>query len=137
LVAFPFSEPYFLETSLMPEPIDPIVADLLNRLGDNIREQFDERAAIMEFEADFPRRLAESLGLLDVLRHNLSGLSGVTGMRVELVGRTQFLAVTDVEHACQHLADIQGKVIAVQDLRVMLEEQYGGIAVLTKKLWNP
>ncbi len=51
----------------MPEPIDPIVADLLARLNDNLREQFEERAAIMEFDALFPRQLAECLGLLDVL----------------------------------------------------------------------
>lgn len=115
----------------MPDPIDPIVSDLLNRLNDNLREEFEERAAILEFEANYPRRLAESLGLLDVLRRNLRGLPGVTGMRIELDGQTQFLAVTDVEYAREHLADIHAELIAVHDLREMLEEQYGGVAMLT------
>lgn len=115
----------------MPEPIDPIVADLLARLNENIREQFEERAAIMEFDAEFPRRLAECLGLLDVLSRNLTGLTGVTAMQYELDGESQWLATTDLAYARQHLADICATEIAVLDLREVLEEQYGGVATLT------
>lgn len=115
----------------MPDPIDPVVADLLARLGDNIREQFEERAAIMEFDADFPRRLAECLGLLDVLRCNLTGLSGVTAMQIELDGQTQWIATTDLAYARQHLADIDAAETAVLDLRTVIEEQYAGVAMLS------
>lgn len=115
----------------MPEPIDPIVADLLARLSDNIREQFEERAAIMEFDAEFPRRLAECLGLLDVLGRNLTGLSGVSAMQIELDGQTQWIATTDLNYARQHLADIRATEIAVLDLRTTIDEQYTGVAALT------
>lgn len=119
------------ETIERVEPIDPIVADLLSRLNENLREEFEERAAILEFDASFPRRLAESLGLLDVLRRNLSGLTGVTALQIELVGQVQWLAVTDAEFVRQHLADIHAKVIGESDLRVAIEEQYAGCACLT------
>lgn len=115
----------------MPEPIDPIVADLLARLNDNLREDFEERAAILEFDANFPRRIAESLGLLDVLRRNLTGLSGVSGMQIELDGQTQWLATTDLTYARQHLADIHATEIAVLDLRTVVDEQYAGVAMLS------
>ncbi len=115
----------------MPEPIDPIVADLLARLNDNIREQFEERAAIMEFDAEFPRRLAECLGLLDVLSRNLTGLTGVSAMQIELDGETQWMATTDLAYARQHLADICAIEIAVLDLTEVLNEQYSGVALLT------
>jgi len=115
----------------MPEPIDPIVADLLARLSDHLREDFEERAAIMEFDAQFPRRLAECLGLLDVLGRNLTGLSGVSAMQIELDGQTQWIAVTDLSHARQHLAAIHATEIAVLDLRTAIEEQYAGLALLT------
>jgi hypothetical protein len=115
----------------MPEPIDPIVADLLARLNDNIREQFEERAAIMEFDAEFPRRLAECLGLLDVLSRNLTGLTGVSAMQIELDGETQWLATTDLNYARQYLADIHAVEVDVRDLREVLEEHYGGVATLT------
>ncbi len=114
----------------MPEPIDPIVADLLSRLSDNLQEEFEERAAILEFDANFPRRLAESLGLLDVLRRNLSGLTGVTALQIELDGETQWLAVTDVNFVREHLADIHAKVIGESDLRIAIDEQYSGCACL-------
>lgn len=112
-------------------PIDPIVGDLLSRLNENLQEEFEERAAILEFDANFPRRLAESLGLLDVLRRNLSGLTGVTALQIMLDGETQWLAVTDAIYARQHLADIHAKVISECDLRIAIEEQYAGCACLT------
>lgn len=115
----------------MPEPIDPIVGDLLSRLNENLREEFEERAAILEFDANLPRRLAESLGLLDVLRRNLSGLTGVTALQIEQDGQTEWLAVTDAENVRQHLADIHAKVIGEMDLRIAIEEQYAGAACLT------
>lgn len=115
----------------MSEPLDPFVADLLARLNDNLREQFEERAGVLEFEANFPRGLAECLGLLDVLRCNLEGLSGVTAIQIELDGQTLWIAATDLDIARQHLADIHATEIAVLDLRTVIDEQYGGIAMLT------
>ena len=115
----------------MPEPIDPIVADLLARLSDNLQEEAEERMAILEFDANFPRRLAECLGLLDVLRRNLHGLSGVTCIQIELDGQTQWIAATSLDYARQHLVEIHAKEIAVFDLRTAIEEQYKGIAALT------
>ena len=51
----------------MQQPIDPLVTTLVNRLNDNLREAFEERAGILEFEADLPRAHAECLALLNVL----------------------------------------------------------------------
>jgi len=51
----------------MQQPIDPLVATLVNRLDDNLREAFEERAGILEFEAGLPRAHAECLALLNVL----------------------------------------------------------------------
>ena len=51
----------------MQQPIDPLVATLVDRLNDNLREAFEERAGILEFEANLPRAHAECLALLNVL----------------------------------------------------------------------
>jgi hypothetical protein len=51
----------------MQQPIDPLVASLVDRLNDNLREAFEERAGILEFEANLPRAHAECLALLNVL----------------------------------------------------------------------
>ena len=51
----------------MQQPIDPLVATLVDRLDDNLREAFEERAGILEFEAGLPRAHAECLALLNVL----------------------------------------------------------------------
>lgn len=54
----------------MQTPQDPLVAELVNRLNDNLREAFEERAGIMEYDGGLSRAHAECLALLNVLvRH--------------------------------------------------------------------
>lgn len=48
-------------------PIDPLVAELVTRLDENLREAFEERAGILEYEANLPREHAEALALLSIL----------------------------------------------------------------------
>jgi len=51
----------------MQTPIDPLIAELVNRLNPGLREAFEERAAILEFEAGFNRDHAECLALINLL----------------------------------------------------------------------
>lgn len=115
----------------MPVPIDPVVADLLAKLSDNLREEVEERMAILEFDANISRRLAECLGLLDVLRRNLYDLSGVICIQIELEGLTQWIATTDLDYARQYLVETHAREVAVFDLRTTIYEQYNSIAMLT------
>ncbi|WP_066273209.1 hypothetical protein [Hydrogenophaga palleronii] len=46
----------------------PIVTDFAALLDENLREAWEERAAVMQFEAGIPRDLAEALALLLVIR---------------------------------------------------------------------
>jgi hypothetical protein len=52
----------------MTEPTNEVVADLVSRLDAGLREAFEERASIREFDGRLPRELAEALALLDVIR---------------------------------------------------------------------
>ena len=54
----------------MNRPIDLIVEEIVNLLDGNLREEFEERAAIIEFDTHLPRAHAEYLALLYVLRRN-------------------------------------------------------------------
>ncbi len=112
-------------------PIDPVIADLLDRLSNQLHEEIEDRTRLLEFESAYPLRLASCLGQLEILRRNLTGLSAVTAMQIELDGQTQWIATTDPEHARQQLADIHATEIAVLDLRTVIDEQYSGVAALT------
>ena len=48
----------------MTTPIDPLVAQMVEQLDLDLREAFEERAAIVEFEAGVQRAHAEALALL-------------------------------------------------------------------------
>ena len=51
-------------------PTDALVAEMVTLLDINLRDDFEERAGIIEFEALVPRAHAECLALLDVLRRH-------------------------------------------------------------------
>jgi len=112
-------------------PQDAIVADLVVRLDAGQREDFEERAGIIEFDARVPRGHAECLALLDVLRRHPAVLSGVVVLHVVLEGVTQWLLTTDLEFARQQLKSMGGIEIAVLDVADVIEEQYAGIALLS------
>jgi hypothetical protein len=52
----------------MTTPTNDVVADLVSRLDAGLREAFEERASIREFEGGLNRELAEALALLDLIR---------------------------------------------------------------------
>ncbi len=54
----------------MKKPLDALVADMVKVLDAGLREEFEERAAIMEFDGKQSRAHAECLALLDVLRRH-------------------------------------------------------------------
>lgn len=60
--------------------MDPVVADLVARLNPNLRELFEERAAVREYDGGMTRELAEALALLDVIRmHPLEACACLRG----------------------------------------------------------
>jgi hypothetical protein len=118
----------FLETTLV-KPISP-VADLIERLDDNLREFYEERAGIREFDAGIPRDHAESLALLDVLHMYPGAFIGVTVLEVELDGETLSVLTTDLHRARHHLADIGAREIGAADLAGAVK-QFGDVAQLT------
>lgn len=81
-------------------PLQPIVAELLSRLDDNLKEAFQERAGITEFDAGMSRELAECLAMLDTLRVNPFALTGVSAM-VLLRGRGDVFVLTTTAGSAQ------------------------------------
>ena len=120
----------FQESPLKQPP--SIVADLVQRLDDNLREDYEERAGIIEFDAAQPRELAEALALLDVLRRHPAALLGVTVLQVDLDGQPRFVVTTDVDVAHRQLSSVDGRVIRAVELSSVVRVRLGGLALLTR-----
>lgn len=112
-------------------PKDALVAEMVKELDADLREDFEERAAIIEFDAKLPRAHAECLALLDVLRRNPTVLTGVSVLKLELDGETQWVVTTDIQNTRRYLKDCGGIEIVVLDLSDIINEQYSGVAMLT------
>ncbi len=61
----------------MEEPLDKLVAEIVKMLDEGQREDFEERAGIIEDASNVSRAHAECLALLDVLRRHPTVLIGV------------------------------------------------------------
>jgi hypothetical protein len=100
--------------------------ELLNRLDEDLRELWEERAAIMEFDGGLPREHAECLALLNVfLRHPLA-LLGLKLLRLERDGETSYLLTTKGNHELPSCTEID-------DPATVIDTMFGGIVRLVRR----
>jgi hypothetical protein len=75
----------------MQGPLNQFVADLVGLLDADLREQFEERAAIMEFEGGLARSHAECLALIGALRTSSSALGSEVAIQIEIEGHRRWI----------------------------------------------
>ena len=114
------------------KPLDAIVADIVDGLDATLREEFDERSAIIEFDGRETRAHAEALALLDVLSRHPFVLTGITVQQVDLDGTTQWVLATKRGVARPYPSRISAVKSGEVDLVAVVEKHYGGFALLTK-----
>lgn len=107
------------------------VSHFVEAFDANLRDEFEERAAIMEYDANVDRGHAECLATLEVLRRHPDVGYGITVLRAEIDGGTQWFITTDRSLAGQHLAYIGATNIEIVDLAEIIESQYQGIVLLS------
>lgn len=116
------------------KPVEPMVAALVAQLDADLQEDFEERAAIVEFDANVPRPLAECLALLDVLRRHPGALLGVRALQVALQGRSYVVLAASREGVAERLGLGSQLVIREADLASVVKEQFNGLAFVTRAL---
>jgi hypothetical protein len=113
----------------MTEP-SPLVADLVARLSEDLREDFEERAAIIEFEAGQPREDAECSALLDVLRRHPGALLGVVVVHGLVAGTDRYVLSRDADRACAWLKAQGAANVGGYEFDFALDDCLGGLAEL-------
>ncbi|TRZ91890.1 MAG: hypothetical protein D4R84_13495 [Rhodocyclaceae bacterium] len=121
----------------MPKPNDSLVAVLVSKLDDNLLEDWEERASIMQFDALLPKGYAECLAMLDllcrhpeVLQSGARRSDGVVVLHGTIGQQSMWLLSADSNAGRQYLVDLGATEIRECDLRTVIEEQYAGIAML-------
>jgi hypothetical protein len=104
----------------MKTPQDPLVAGLVGLLDADLREKFEERAGIVEFDGLVPRAHAECLALLDVLKSHPQVLARHWLFRANFQGAKRCFLTTRRELALDPL-----------EPAAVLDEQFHGTALLS------
>jgi hypothetical protein len=112
----------------MKIPIDPTVSQMVELLDDNLREMFEERAAVREHDGGFARAHAEALAVLDVLDRYPEALSSLTVFQVEVGGKPHSYITTADELAQEHVAKSCGQVKTQRSVAWTVDEEFGGLA---------
>jgi len=125
----------------MPIPNDSLVAVLVSKLDSDLLEAWEERASIMQFDALLPKGHAECLAMLDLLcRHPeilqsaASGPADVVVFQATVDQGSMWLLSADSNAGKQYLVDVGATAISECDLADVLNEQYGGLAMLATVL---
>lgn len=119
-----------MNTPIYKSPLDALVANAVDKLDAELREEFEERAAIIEHDGNLPRGHAECLALLDLLVRHPYCLTGLAAVEVVLDGSTEWVLTSNLPFARRHLLDIGGNEIAVLDPVDVVRRQYGDVAML-------
>ena len=118
----------------MEQPLDPLVSELVELLDDDQCEAFEERAAIIEFDAGLQRAHAECLALLSVLRRYPDVIAGVTVLQFQLDGVPHWLLATDLELAGRHIAHLGAVEVTTVPLAQVVGSTCGGLAKLASAI---
>ena len=105
-----------------------LIADLLGRLDQDRRYEFEERAGTIEFENGQPRDIAECLALIDLLRMYPAALIGVTVLEVQRAEGSEILLTTSLDRARERLAMGGTHVLALVDLAAVVRQRFDGLA---------
>ena len=112
--------------------INPLVGEVVGTLPADLREDFEERAAIMEHDGELPRAEAECRALLSVLRRYPEAVAGVTVLRFHMGGVPQYLLATDLGLAGRHLAHLGAVEVDTVPLAEVVADRCGGLAALMR-----
>ena len=104
-----------------------IVSEILENLNDDLREDFEERAAIMEFDGGLDRRLAEALALLCILHNHPRAL---VALEVQWNGEIQYLLTSSLGDAKLRLKQSRGQIVGVLDPVDLLHREFNDLAQL-------
>lgn len=112
-------------------PINPLVASLVQRLSTDLREDYEERAAIMEFDGLLSRDLAEALALLDVIQRYPDALLGLSMLRVVQLGKVRYVITRNAESTRRALLSVGCHVSLPLPLQQTFQHEFNGWAWLS------
>jgi hypothetical protein len=108
----------------------PLVADLVARLSPDVREDFEERAAIIEFDSLQPREDAECFALIDVLRRHPGALLSGVIFRGRCGNTHRYVISTSEQRAQVALTQLGAVAIERVEFEYAIDDVLGGLAEL-------
>ena len=113
------------------KPLNPIVATLVENMNVDLREDFEERSAIMEYDGGIERTLAEALALLCILHNHPACLQPLVALEVELNGESRQLLTTALGEIRLRIESMGGVVVRVLDPVELIRAEFDEAVLLS------
>jgi hypothetical protein len=109
----------------------PSASVLAQRLAADLKEEFEERAAVFEFEANQPRELAECLALLQILDRHPLALMRLRVYRLRVGEGVEAIALSDASDAgSSRISGMVATELSHDALAEAIRNRFGGLALL-------
>jgi hypothetical protein len=108
------------------------VKELIQSLSAEVREDFEERAGIMEFDGRTSRELAEALALLDVLKRRPAALLDIDVFSVTQDRITKYLICRRGRMTAERLRSVGYEAVKEVELSTTLWVHFNGLAMLSR-----
>jgi len=115
----------------MHTPIDPTVAEIVERLNENQREMFEERAGQREFSAGLHREYAEAMALADVLARYPEALTTIEVFQLDVDDEKRFCISSSEDLVREFAEKLGGEIAARRSVAWAVDEEFGGLALVS------
>jgi hypothetical protein len=109
----------------------PIVKEFRDRLSADLRDLFEERAAICTWEGLLPEQEAEAYAALDVLQSHPWAITGLTVIQIDINNDTHWILASDADG--ERLVTRFGRrATYLDDPAGVIQQRFQGAALLCK-----
>jgi hypothetical protein len=106
------------------------VAEIVDQFEEDLREEFEERAGIVEYDGNVARAHAECLALLIVLQHHPEAIVGLIVLEMRAGGETYWVLTNDRATARTYVSERGGLPTSLRALVDKLKAQSDLVARL-------
>jgi hypothetical protein len=111
----------------MKRAVHETVQNIVDRLPEELVEAWEEKSAVMEYDAGLSRQHAEALALLNLLDDDPDVISELRAAQIDVGDAPRFFVGSSKELLDEVAGRLGGEIAARRSVAWVLDEEFGGL----------